>query len=319
MSCEQLIQFDVEAVTSSLTNRYTMLQYINQQNYETLKTQYSANFPEYFSGSYDQFKQQRNELTKLFIAAGYTDIQTSSYRRTLSAEGAAAYARCLAEHSNKLVAAWVEGTTNSKILIAMHNGRKEDIRYTVVGAKPSTPDTVQELGGGGTKVLEFPYNPNEPFLIAFNAVGADSDEMGSTIVELERERHFEIRKAQKELIATFTCGAGGDDSRDKNRMSSDAFFVADQDYYLLYNSCKVVRVDILGGPGLASYEVDWIADTDGNAKPRRIITHPFNMLGNDNHTQGIILVTCSVIAEREYLVEVVAESPAVAPQLAVAA
>lgn len=57
-------------------------------------------------------KQQRNELTKLFIAAGYTDIQTSSYRRTLSAEGAAAYSRCLAEHSNKLVATFTKWWPN---------------------------------------------------------------------------------------------------------------------------------------------------------------------------------------------------------------
>lgn len=88
MACEDLIQFDVAAVTSSITNEYAMLQFINQQNYEETKKTYRADFPEYFSGSYDDFKLQRNELTKLFIAAGYISQQSSSYRRTLSAASA---------------------------------------------------------------------------------------------------------------------------------------------------------------------------------------------------------------------------------------
>lgn len=225
MPCEELIQFDVEAVTSNLSNRYTMLQYVSAQNYESLKQQYAASFPEYFSGSYDQFKQQRNELTKLFIAAGYTDIQTSTYRRTLSATSAAAYAACLAQNSNKLISGWVEAYNDNKIFVAIRNGRREDVSYTVIGGKPLAGG--DKLVGGGTQTLAFDYDPGQHFLVAFNAIGDSSKEMGSTIVELERERHFEIRTTQKELSATFTCGAGGYNSNERNRISTDAVFVAD--------------------------------------------------------------------------------------------
>ena len=314
MACEDLIQFDIEAVTSSITNKYSMLQFINQQNYEQMKLDYSANFPEYFSGDYNQFKQQRNELTKLFIAAGYSNVQTSSYRRTMSAASAAAYAKCLAENSHKPISAWVEKYSEDKIFINIRNGLKESIKYDVLG-QPH-PETEGVLTGFGVKALEFNYDPARNFLVAINATGVDSDIQDTAIVELEKVRNFEVRKAQKEITVTFTCGAGGYGSPERNRMSSDAVFVADEDYYLLYHTRKVVRIDILGGPGLLSYDLQWLTEGDPTPRLRRIIAHPSNMVGNSKDQQGIILVTCSIIAEREYLVEVpptAAASPAAQP------
>lgn len=76
---------------------------------------------------------------------------------------------------------------------------------------------------------------------------------------------------------------------------------------------------MIGGPGLQSYEMDWIRDPDTGARPRRVVAHPYNMVGNDDDEQGIIQVTCSIVAERQYLVEIVPEKPAAAPALAVAA
>lgn len=302
MACEDLIQFDIEAVTSSISNKYSMLQFINQQNYEQMKLNYSANFPEYFSGDYNQFKQQRNELTKLFIAAGYSNVQTSAYRRTMSATSAAAYAKCLAENSHKPISAWVEEYSEDKIFINIRNGLREDVSYQVLGETPTKANGV--LTGGGTQALQFNYDPNQSFLVAINAVGKESGIQDTTIVELEKIRRFEVRKTQKELTATFTCGAGGYGNPTKNGMSSDAVFVADQDYYLLYDTRKVIHSEVLGGPGLLKYELDWITEGDPAARPRRIIAHPRDMVGNSADTQGIIIVTCSIIAEREYLVEV---------------
>lgn len=304
MACEDLIQFDVNAVTSNITNEYAMLQYINQQNYERTKQAYSADFPGYFTGTYDDFRQQRNELTKLFISAGYANQQTSSYRRSLSPESAEAYSKCLAENSRKPIAAWIGKCADGKILVNLRNGLNEDVRYEVVGATPLNKHGL--LPDGGTQALMFNYDETKDFMVAFNGIGVRSGTADTTLVELEKVRHFEVRTAQKELTATFTCGAGCQGNRDGCRISTDAEFVADQDYYLLYDTRRVVSTEVIGdSPGLMSYDLQWLVDSAAGATPRRVVAHPVNMHGNSSDTQGIVKVTCSIIAERKYVVEVV--------------
>ncbi|MYM84308.1 hypothetical protein GTP44_20435 [Duganella sp. FT50W] len=318
MPCEDLLQFDVEAVSSSLTNRYTMLQYINQQNYESMKQEYNASFPEYFSGGYDEFKLRRNDLTKLFIAAGYSDLHTSSYRRTLSASTAAAYATCMAQHSNQLIAAWIQTYSGDKILVSIRNGRTEDVSYTVIGATPQPAEPTSTLGGGGDKVLEFDYDPAQDFLVAFNAVGLKTGQMGSTIVVLERERRFEIRKTQKELISKLSCGAGGYGHGDGNYRWTDTTFVAEQDYYLLFDTRRVVHEEAIGSsPGLRTYQLEWIPDSP--TRTRRVAVHPYGMVGNSNDTQGIVELTLSIMAEREELIEVTPTKAVATTPLGIAA
>lgn len=317
MACEDLIQFDVTAVTSNITNQYAMLQFVNQQNYEETKTNLGADFPDYFSGSYDEFKLRRNELTKLFIAAGYNNQQTSSYRRTLSAASADAYGKCLAENSRKPISAWIGEVSSDKIAVTLRNGSRENVKYEVVGATPL--NSHGRLQDGGSQILMFAYDPNKDFMVAFNSIGDTSGDADTTLVELERIRHFEVRKSQKELIASFTCGAGCQRDQDGCRISTDAEFVADQDYYLLYDTRRVISTEVIGGsPGLMRYDLQWIVDSSAGPKPRRIIAHPANMHGNSGDTQGIIKVTCSIIAEREYIVEVVPPVAAPAKLLAAA-
>jgi hypothetical protein len=305
MVCENLIQFDVESINSNITTKYEMLQFIDQHNYEEMKTKYSVEFPQYFSGSYDQFKLQRNELTKLFLAAGYANQQTSSYRRTLSPASAEAYGRCMAENSHKPISAWIGKSTEDKIAITLRNGLHEDVDYDVIGAKPIGPYGV--LPEGGTQVLMFEYNQAKDFMVAFNGIGRSTGTADTALVQVDKVRQFEVRKSQKEMTSTFTCGAGCHDDRAGCRIFTDAVFVADQDYYLLLDSRKVLQVEVIGGPGLMSYEMQWIDDSADGTRPRRLIAHPVNMVGNSVDTQGIIQGVCSVIAEREYLVEVVPE------------
>ena len=287
----------------------TALQFINQENYETTKSQYGASIPEYFSGNYETFKQKRNELTKLFVAAGYSNVQRDSYRRTLSPESAKAYAMCMAETSRKPIAAWISEYSDDKIIINVRSGRDgEKIKYEVLGETPINKPSI--LPPQGTEALIFKYDPSKDFMIAINAVGELTPLADTTVVQLPRARHFEIRKEQKELSASFTCGAGCQRRTDGCQISTDAIFVADQDYYLLYDTRKIVRQDVIGGPGLQHFDVDWIIGSEPGEKPRRIIAHPFNINGNSGDTQGIVQVACSIIAEREYVVEVIPSATA---------
>ncbi|QJE02835.1 hypothetical protein HH212_24845 [Massilia forsythiae] len=302
MPCEDLIQFDIESVTTNIVNEYSMLQFINQQNYDEIKRKYSVNFPEYFSGNYDDFKLARNELTRLFIAAGYSSQQGSSYRRTLSASSAEAYGRCLAENSHKPLSAWVSKSTDNKIAINVRNGLNEDIDIQVVGATPLNP--INLLHSAGTQMFMFDYDASNDFMVGFNGISRHNKTTDTALIQLDKVRHFEVRTTRKELTATFTCGAGCHGNREGCRIWTDAVFIADQDYYLLYETRKVVRTEVIGGPGLMNYELQWITDPDAGKKPRRYIAHPCNMNGNSVDTQGIILGTCSIIAERQYIVEV---------------
>lgn len=199
----------------------------------------------------------------------------------------------------------------------MRNGIREDVQYEAIGATPLNRNG--HLPEGGIQTVMFDYDPGQDFMVAFNGTGVTTGTADTTLIALEKVRHFEVRKAQKTLTATFTCGAGCQGNQDGCRISTDAEFVADQDYYLLYDTRKVVSTEVVpGSPGLMSYDLQRVMDSGAGPKPRRIIAHPVNMHGNSGDTQGIINVTCSIVAEREYIVEIVPPAAIAAPLAAAA-
>lgn len=105
--CEKLVQFDTEALSTNIATLYSALQFVNAENYEQMKEESQATVPGYFDGTYDQFKQRRNKITSLFHQAGFASLQQDYYRHALSPAGAEAYARCIAEQSNKPLSVWI--------------------------------------------------------------------------------------------------------------------------------------------------------------------------------------------------------------------
>jgi len=98
------------------------------------------------------------------------------------------------------------------------------------------------------------------------------------------------------------CGAGCQGNTALCGIYRDVTIAADQDYYLIPATMKS-KEDIIGGPGLAHYNVKWVEDCV-NGRVTRMVGHPYGFEGQSGDTQGIVHVTYSVTGEREYIVEV---------------
>lgn len=296
--CEKLIQFNTNAISRDYATRFAALKFVNQDNYEEMKQKYGAEVPDYFSGSYDEFKTKRNQLTSLFVAAGYSSLQESYYQHSLSPEGAKAYAICMAEKSNKPIAAWIESITDDRIAIGVRCGLRAgaEVTLNIFGAQPINPPT--PLGAGAVQFLLFEYNSKKDFIVIMNSVeGAD----GISIV-LPKVRNFEIRKERKEISGTMTCGAGCHGNSSGCYQFTDVILAADPDFYLLPETLREINRRVLGGPGIRQVLFTWVEDKVGG-QVRRLIGHPHSVDGQSGDTQGIIEIAWSVIAEKQYLVE----------------
>lgn len=302
MSCENLIQFNVEALNRNKATMFAALKFVNQENYAQMKERYSATVPGYFDGDYENFKKERNKLTQLFIAAGYTSLQESYYRHSLSPEGAKAYAECVARTAQKPIAAWIEKVTDDFVAVGVRCGLggSVNVKYEVYGATPKNAPSI--LKAGGSEVLLFDYNPKQPFIVAINATVQESGAQDSVVVDLPKVRNFEIRKEQKEVSGQMMAGAGCQGNTAGCQIYRDVILVADQDYYLLPNTLRVVREESFGS-GLMRYSVSWVQDAN-EGPVRRMVGHPYGFEGNSGDTQGIGYITWAVTAEREYIVEV---------------
>jgi hypothetical protein len=305
MACEDTLVFDTESVKGDITNTFSMLQFVNQNNYETMRTTYMADVPEYFSGSYDEFKQKRNALTQLFAVSGYSNFKNATFRRTLSANAAQAYPACMASASNKPIIAWIESFTDELIVVTVRSGLKGNakLHYRVVGQHPIESPTV--LAAGAEETLMFTFDKSKDFLIALNAVDPTTGASDTTVIQMDRQRRFELQRETKEITVDFWCAAGGRGQTYGSLDWIDGTFIADKDFYLLYETRRVLdAVTVPGTPGIQHYEIDWVkADTE-QGKLRRLIAHPTKVNGNNPDTQGKIIITCAITAERQFLKEV---------------
>jgi hypothetical protein len=311
--CEKLIQFDTVSMTSNLATMYSATRLVNQDNYEELKTKYAADVPGYFDGSYDDFKLKRSHLSELFMSAGFTGLQQAYMNHSLSATGAALYSQCLAQQGFKPISAWISSKTGKQLAVTVKASPAGGVTFDVIGATPVLSDVQRDevkknkghkLSAGGSTILLFDSLPKNDFLAIFLAKVDKSNFTDATEVSLPALRRFEIRKEQKELTAVLMCGAGGKGNTAGNQIARDAVFVAADGYYLKPDTVQVVNENVVGGPGVKAYTIRWVNGA-AQGPVTRLVGHPYDVDGNNGDTQGIIEVTCKVVAEREYLVEVV--------------
>lgn len=304
MSCEELLKFDVTAISSDYAAQYAAFSYVNQQNYEDMKQKYSASVPEYFSGTYEQFNLKRSELTHLFQEAGVTSLSKSYYTRTLSPEGAKAYAICVAQQSNKPISAWIEAATDTKIVVGLRCGLGGTVQatYTCVGPQPDqNPSGV--LNAGGQTALMFSYDPAADFAVAFNVSVSPTNAQDMAVLELPKRRRFE-RKVRTAVVEGWAeAGAGGQGNTSGNPRWKDAELVAPPGYTLNPNTTRVVERKVIGGPGLGQFTMQWQPVANAEGRIVKLTAHPTGMDGLSGDTQGIEQIRVSVIAEQPYIAE----------------
>lgn len=307
MSCENLLQFDVTAVSVDYASSFAVFRIINEQNYDSMKQKFSANVPDYFDGNYESFSRKRSELNKLFAQSGTTEIHKSYFTRSLSPEGARAYAECVARQSEKPIAAWIEAITDSKIIVALQCGLSGnvDVSYSVVGPQPEPANTSTGVLTSGSRVpLMFSYNPAVDFVVAFSVKVSQTSAQDMVVVELPKRRRFEQKTRTIELTGYAKAGAGGNGSTVANPLWEDLELVAPPGYYLLPETRRVTRNEIIGGPGLSQYHLTWREEKNNEEKVVKLTAHPEGMNGGA-HTQGIINIHISVLAEQPYLQEII--------------
>lgn len=305
MSCEDLLKFDVTAIASDYASQYAAFSYVNQQNYEEMKQKYSASVPEYFSGSFEQFNSKRNELTHLFQEAGLTSLSKSYYTRTLSPEGAKAYAICVAQQSNKPISAWIEATTDSKIVVGLRCGLGGNVQvtYTCIGPQPDQ-NASGTLNAGGQTALMFSYDPAIDFAVAFIVTVNPTNAQDMAVLELPKRRRFERRVRTIVVEGLAEAGAGGQGNTSGNPRWKDAELVAPSGYTLNPNTTKVVERKVIGGPGLGHFTMQWQSIANADGRVVKLTAHPTGMDGLSEDTQGIEQIRVSVIAEQPYIVEI---------------
>jgi hypothetical protein len=302
--CEKLIQFNTTAINRDFATQFSVLKFVNQDNYELLKQKYEASIPGYFSGSYDDFKQKRNQLTQLFIAAGFTSLQESYYHHGLSPEGAKAYSECVAKTTNEPIAAWIEAITESNVVVGVRCGLGGDVTAHLSITGTNQPQNSPEpLKANSQDALVFDYDPRKDFTIAIKCTIEESGATSFRVISLPKTRRFEIQKERKEITGNMICGAGCQGNSTGCYMYTDVMLAADPDFYLLPETLIETSRRVIGGPGIKTVQFSWVEDKIGE-KVRRLIGHPYAVEGSSGHTQGIVEITWRVIAEREYLVEV---------------
>jgi len=305
MSCENLLQFDVTSISSDYASQFAALRVVSQQNYEQMKHKLAASVPGYFDGDYQSFSLKRSKLNQLFAETGSTEIHRSYFTRSLSPEGARAYAECIARSSEKPVAAWVEAATDSHIVIGLKTAvtGDADVSYTTVGPTPINGAT-GTLKGGGQAALMFTYNPAMDFVVAFNATIAQTGGQHMVVVELPKRRRFERRTRHAEVAGFAVAGAGGHGNTAANPMWEDLDLVAPAGHYFLPETRRVVRTEVVGGPGLSQYQIEWRETKDAEGQVVKLTAHPVGMNGGSN-TQGIIRIHITATAEQPYLQEII--------------
>jgi hypothetical protein len=306
MACEDALQFDVTSASSDYASQYAVFSFVNQQNYEEMKQKFSASVPEYFSGSYDQFSKRRSELTHLFQEAGVTTLHKSYFTRALSAEGAKAYAICIAQQTQKAISAWIEAATDTKVVVGLRCGLGGNVTvdYSCIGPQPDQNST-GTLNAGGQTALMFSYDPAVDFVVAFNVKISPANAQDMVVLELPKRRRFE-KKVRTTVVEGFVvAGAGGNGNTAGNPRVEDAELVAPAGYYLNLNTTKVMESQVIGGPGLAFYKMTWLPVTNDDGRIVKITAHPTGMNGASGNTQGINRIKVSVIAEQPYIAEVI--------------
>jgi hypothetical protein len=97
--CDSVLIPDVVVIQKNLTILAAFLRIIEQSNYDQYKQQYSAIFPEYFSGDYNSF----NESKKQFYEKVKLDFQyqeaVSVLQTVVSTDKVAAWLQCMANNS----------------------------------------------------------------------------------------------------------------------------------------------------------------------------------------------------------------------------
>ncbi len=302
-TCSSLIQTDKFEGSSRLTDYFSFLSFVNEENYEFTKENAAAEYKGYgiFNGDYESFKEKKKKLTTLLSTFGYRDQENNYRHHIFSKASAEAYANCLRENSNALIAVWVEGKTDSQIAIKVRTGASGN--STVEFYLNENQEKKYTLLSNSDMTIVLDYNPKFDLMVTVNATRLETKESKSHTITIPRVRNLKIVPVRKELFGHIDIGAGGYGSQEKNTYTTHFTFVADPDYDLLPDTFAEYDRKMTGVRPLLSYKfnkvIEGVEDNDIN----RVTISATNLVGSHKDQQSNERIFIRMFQEKDMIVE----------------
>lgn len=291
-SCEAALQFDTVSLQQNYLAKLALLNQVTRSNYEETKQSFAASVPGYFTGSFDDFAEKRNEFQQSLSIDQTVQFDSNYVQRVLSPAGAKAFSDCVVAQTNPALAAYISSGQRSPIVAVTI--RRNAPGNTPIKVSVSAPDYIKVLSGefdltaasAKTVFLQAPLD--KPFIAVVNAsdavTGADY-----TVAPLEMPPYVQIlaRREFATVTGTAVCGAGGHGSTAANYHPTDVYLNAQTGYRIQPDTLRITARRVVGGPGLSRDPVFvWERRPAGSSEPVAMVGHPTQCDGASGHTQG---------------------------------
>ncbi len=300
-NCSNLIQFDKLEGSSRLTDYFSFLKFINEENYESAKQDAAAEYIGYgyFEGSYEEFREKRNKLTSLLSVVGYTDSENHYRHHILSKTAAEAYADCVRRTNNEQLSVWVDNITETEVAIKIRSGLGGN---SAVEFSINDSENKYELLANSDIVVKLDYDPKKDFLVVINSTEKNTGAKMGHSLSIPRSRNLVLKKERKELFGIVGIGAGGYNSFTKNAYCYPHTFVAEPDFYLLQETLEQTNRVVTGVRSLTSFQIDKAPESN-NSEIKRLTVSASSLVGSHKHQQSNEELTFKVWQERLYVAE----------------
>lgn len=304
--CKETLTFDNEVTSVDYLAISSILSLVNRENYDEAKTNWSATIPEYFTGTFDEFKVARSKLTTLFSEINFLSLSSQHFRRVLSPDAAKNYAACVAARANDPIVTWVERHDDNFVHVATRNLMTDvKVLCKVVGAAQPV-DSPSELVTGASENLVFPWIPRNGLTVSINVKNvATGNTLKGVSIQIPPVIYFEKRQEIRKKSVVIHAGAGGDGSTAGSPAYGTGAIAADPGFSIRTETLTRTPADWEGGllPTFAWVAIqlfDKIVRYEG-----RVI----HAEADNGDTQRNVDYSFTVDTIREYLVEIESKSP----------
>lgn len=304
--CAPLMAYNTTVLTNNVAAQYSILQFVNQQNYEEMKRNAGAVIPGYFSGKYSEFQAKRSHLQSMLSATGAFREERGFYQHALSADGAAAFGKCVAERGNLPLSAWIENKEPTPIVVMVRNGLAgaSSIVYTVTGASPT--NRYGPLTANSTHSLLFDRDVRKPFVAVINGTDQATGATYSRAVELPVLREFRRMTVHEDQVVAVRCAAGCGGSTTGCLLRTNGTMTASPGFSFERDTLQRISDKTLSEPGAFNVKVDCVDKVRSDGSIGALECQVESCEGHSGHTQGTQEVRFRARTVREYIREVTA-------------
>jgi hypothetical protein len=287
--CSAVIQFDTTTLQTNYAAQLSVLNTVNQSNYDQKKRDLAASIPGYFGGNYSEFSERRSALQSSFSQTDNTTYSQNLYQRVVSPESARMYQTCM--QGERAFIAWVSSTgiADDVVAVTVRNNRPGtgSVTYKVSGATPINQPS--SLTSGSEETLYFEHPRNKRFVLVLNA----RDELANATftvppIQLPAYVNYNRVAEYREVSGTGRCGAGCQGNTSGCPIREAVTLAAPADFTLMPDTVRETNRRVAGGPGINIHPTWTWTRAPNNGMPSTMVGTPGACDGASGHTQGIV-------------------------------